>query len=271
MKVKVAGYAAECDTDYALKVEFRNQQIYRTQGFNQFTKTYAIHTACCDECDTCLAGDANEVSLLLAEAINVNGDDLMSAEIIARNAIVAATHGTSAAYAIGDVMTDADVKALITFNSTAATDADKVYTDLMLTTKEIGINKYCEINLLHFVPRGTFVIASLVEGFSCGTTVTTEQELAFEEGSGYDVGMKEWYAAGNQQNKPYRVSETTNTAIGVDSFADRAVKYDQFYIEDNFVSYMEGRPLPPHKPVAIGATQEIKLGMQTIIELKAIQ
>jgi hypothetical protein len=36
-------------------------------------------------------------------------------------------------------------------------------------------------------------------------------------------------------------------------------------------SYMEGRPLPPHKPVAIGATQEIKLGMQTIIELKVIQ
>src|SRR3989337_904872 len=42
--IEIADYKGECETDYAIKVELRNQQIYRTQGHNPFMKTYAFRT-----------------------------------------------------------------------------------------------------------------------------------------------------------------------------------------------------------------------------------
>ena len=54
MKVLLKDYVANCDTEYGVKLELRNQEIYRTQGYNQFTKTYTMKTSCCDGCEpTC--------------------------------------------------------------------------------------------------------------------------------------------------------------------------------------------------------------------------
>lgn len=45
MKVLLKDYVANCDTEYGVKLELRNQEIYRTQGYNQFTKTYSMKTS----------------------------------------------------------------------------------------------------------------------------------------------------------------------------------------------------------------------------------
>ena len=39
LKVVLKNYTADCETEYGIKLELRNQEIYRTQGYNQFTKT----------------------------------------------------------------------------------------------------------------------------------------------------------------------------------------------------------------------------------------
>ena len=70
----VGGYSAKCDTDYAVKVELRNSKIYRIQGFNQFTKTYAVRTGCCDDCvEGCDSYDANKLTLAMVATINADG------------------------------------------------------------------------------------------------------------------------------------------------------------------------------------------------------
>ena len=234
----IGGYKGECDTDYAVKIEFRNQQIYRTQGFNQFTKTFAFRTACCDDCDVCPSGDANEVSVKMLEAINADADGLLTAQIVARQDITSLDVDAVATVPMetedptaGTPLTAVDVQALIEFNEAQADETTKLFTDVEITSVPLAINKYCGVNLKYFHPRGTDVLVSMVEGFGCAGSFTVTQELAFEEGNGYDIAQKEFHAAGNQQNKPYAVSESTNTAIDFDSFADKNTKYDQFTLE----------------------------------------
>jgi len=44
MKVVLKDYTANCETEYGVKLEMRNQEIYRTQGYNQFTHTYMMYS-----------------------------------------------------------------------------------------------------------------------------------------------------------------------------------------------------------------------------------
>ena len=243
MILEVQDYLAECDTSYAVKLEFRNQQIYRTQGFNQYTKTYAIQTACCDSCETCYSADANEITTKMVAEINLDEENLVTAKAVARQAITIATHGTAANYADGDDITDADIAAITVFNALdTTTDAQKVYTNIVLTTNALAVNTFCSVNLLYFNPRQIWIFGSLVDGFTCASSVAVLQNLAFEEGSGYDVAQKEFHNAGNQQSEPYVVSDSTGVPIGFDSFADKTQKYDVFNIEYNLTSYMNNSP-----------------------------
>jgi hypothetical protein len=231
MVVVVGGYNGECETDYGLKIEFRNQQIYRTQGNVQFTKTYAFRTDCCDECAGCPSGDANEVTLKLLEAIAADVDGLLTSVPVARQAITAATHGTSVDYASGAVMTIADVEALKTFNDGEDDEANHVFSNVQITSVPQSINSYCTVNLLYFHPRQTILIPSLVDGFGCKGNITVTQDAAFEEGNGYDIAQKEFHASGNQQNLPYVLSDTTGVPRNIEVFAVKTEKYDQFILE----------------------------------------
>lgn len=230
MVAELVNYKADCDTDYAFKLEFRNQEIYRRQGYAQFSKTYAIRTSCCDNCADCPSGDANEITLLLLTEMNNDVHGLVTATAIARQPVTTATHGTSVDYAIGDVMTVADVEALIAFNA-GETDATlHVFSDIRMTTVPVAVNKFCDINLKYYAPRQTVIIPSLVEGFGCNGSVSITQEAAMEEGSGYDIRQKEYHAgAWNGRPGPYRASTATGLAQGgIEYFAEDKIKYDQF-------------------------------------------
>ena len=229
MIIELKDYKASCDSDYALKLEFRNQEIYRLQGTNQFTHTYAIKTDCCDKCETCGSGNCNEISKLMKAAINADKNGLVSAEVIATEEVTVATHGVSSDYSLGDVILDADVEILITFNEAQADDTTKVCTGLRMTSNPLKVNAFCSINLKYFKPRQTVMIASLTEGFDCNGTLTTTQEVTFEEGLGYDIQQKE-YVAGGWYGNPgvYRTSGTNHVAIGTEYFAEKNVAYDQF-------------------------------------------
>jgi len=145
MIIEISDYIGKCDTAYGIKLEFRNQVIYRRQGFNQFAKTYNIQTSCCGSCGCCPDGECNEVTKMFLEAINADGDDLVFAEAFAKAAISAETHGTSADYAEGDVVPIEDLDALMTFNSEQEDSSTKVCTGLRLTTKPLSVKNYCSI------------------------------------------------------------------------------------------------------------------------------
>jgi len=229
MIIELTDYKASCDSDYALQLEFRNQEIYRLQGTNQFTHTYAIRTDCCDTCETCGDGNCNEISKLMKEAINLDPDGLASAEVIATVALTALTHGTSVDYAVGDIISDADVDAIIAFNEDPANASVKVCSGLRITSNPLNINTFCSVNLKYFKPRQTFIIASLTEGFNCNGTLTVTQDLAFEQGLGYDIMQKEYIAGGWSGNPgPYRTSGVNHVAIGTEYFALQGETYDQF-------------------------------------------
>lgn len=242
MIVKVANYLAECETTYAIRVEFRNQQIYRTQGHNQFSKTYAIKTDCCDTCETCYSADANEVTLKMVAEINLDESNLITAKAVARQDVTIEDHGTSADIDAGEDISDADIAVLIAFNALETTaDEDKVYTDIVITASEQAINQFAgSVNLLYYNPRGTALIISVVDGFNCNSGVETIQELAFEEGNGYDLAQKEWHAGGVQYNQPYVLNDT-GVPYETPTYANKSEKYDQFVIEYDFTSQMNGK------------------------------
>lgn len=237
MKVKLGGYTADCETEYGIKLELRNQEIYRTQGYNQFTKTYSIVTGCCDGCTpTCPSGDANEITKLLKININNDPSGLIVARAIARQDVTTATHGTSVDINTGEVVSDADLEALMAFNAAQADVADFVYTDLEIETVTQALRTFGDLNLNYFYPRETVVIASKIEGFKCNGTLTTTQTAVFEEGNGYDIKQLEYVAKGFKES-PYRLSTLNGVAdpkvyntVATEKYDQIALTYDQFSI-----------------------------------------
>lgn len=228
MKFVLKDYTADCETEYGIKLEFRNSQIYRTQGFNQFTKTYSIVTSCCNGCEpTCPSGDANEITKMLKENVNNDPNKLLTVQAIARQALTTATHGVSANIAIGGVVSDADLAAVMAFNSNQTDPEDFVYTDLEFTTVTQAVNNFCSVNLNYFYPRGTVVLASKIAGFKCNGTTEVTQQIVFEEGKGYDINQMEYMANGWTES-PYRLSTLNGVARPTAYAADPKGNYDMF-------------------------------------------
>ena len=238
MQVDVTGYRAECDTEYGIRVEFRNSQISRIQGFNQFSKAYMVTTPCCNPCDTagCNSVDASVLTMLFVNAINSDVANLVTAAPIARQALTIATHGTSADYSAGDVMTEADVDAIIAFNLTA-TPGDEVYADLTLVSVPLSIGDWCQVNLGYHKLLETTLVVSLIAGFNCSGASTINTYPTFAEGTGANVMQKEYHASGWAGSGPYKLSEVTGTAKGnILYLTNKATNYDQTIVTSNFHS-----------------------------------
>lgn len=237
MKVTVGSFKAECDTEYGVRVEFRNAKINRIQGFNQFSKAYMVTTPCCDDCATgCGSLDANVLTQLFIASINADEANLVLAQAVARQALVAATHGTAADYAAGDVITDADVAALVNFNLTAL-DANKVFADFQLVSQPLAIGNYCSINLHYYKLLETVLIVSLIEGFGCSGATTVNQYPVFEEGSGINIQQKEYHASGWAGSGPYKLSQVTGMGYeNINYLSVKGTTYDQFIVQYNQTS-----------------------------------
>ncbi len=229
----VVDYAdAECDSDYTLKIEIRDQEIYRLQGHNQFTKTFSVRTDCC--VGTEVSQDANKLTKLLRDAINLDETGMFSADSVTRQAVTTATHGVAGNLAEGDVITDADIDDLIAYN--IANPSTPVYTDIRITFSSLDVQTFCSVNLKYFKPRQVFAIASVLEDFKClGAAVETQTAMAFEEGKGYDVKQKEYKSQSNVGG-PYVTSDVTGVARNIKYFADQEENYDQTIVEYEFAS-----------------------------------
>lgn len=237
MKVTVGNFKAECDTEYGVRVEFRNAKINRIQGYNQFSKAFMVKTPCCDDCaDGCGSLDANVLTQLFVANINADESGLVFAQAVARQALTTATHGTSVNYSAGDVMTDADVAQLIVFNSTAL-PAAMVYADFQLVSQPLNIGSFCQVNLHYYKLLETVLIVSLIEGFGCSGATTVNEYPVYAEGTGINIQQKEYHASGWAGSGPYKLSQVTGTAKGnIVYLADKNTNYDQIILEHNQTS-----------------------------------
>ena len=230
MKVLLKDYVANCDTEYGVKLELRNQEIYRTQGYNQFTKTYTMKTSCCDGCQpTCPSGDANEITRQLLISVLNDPSGLITARAVARQALTAATHGVSADIAKGGVVSNANLEAIMAFNATQTNTANFVYTDLEFETVPQTIQDFTSVSLNYMYPRQTVAILSKVTGFECTGAVEVTQTAVFEEGAGIDIKQLEYIAKGWTEG-PYRVSTVNSIAENRAFVTDATAKYDIFAI-----------------------------------------
>jgi len=237
MTVLVGGYKAQCDTEYGIRVEFRNSRISRIQGFNQFSKAYIVTSQCCDDCaEGCGSLDANFLTKQFVETIAADEAGLLLPTIVARQAVTTATHGTSVDYAEGEEMTVADVDALILFNKTAVAGTE-VYTDILLTSQPLSIGSFCQINLGYHKLLETTLIVSLINGFNCSGATTTSTYPVFAEGTGANVIQKEYHASGWAGSGPYKLSEVTGMAKGnIEYLGVKTTNYDQISVEYNLTS-----------------------------------
>lgn len=206
---EITDYTANCETDYTVRFEMRNMQVYMRQGYNQFSKAFSVRTACCGCNVDCPSGSAVELTKLLFHAMNKDADGLFKVEAITGPA--------------GTVITDIDA---------FAADVDNVDATpgLRITVNGLAVNNFTNVNTSYYNPRQTVIIPSLTGGFDCTGKITVTQQAVAEEGSGYDIKQKEYFAGGwNGRPGPYRVSPATGLAKeNFMYFTDASVKYDQF-------------------------------------------
>lgn len=313
--VEIGGFKAKCESDYALKIEFRSQQSYAAYGYNGLNKVFNYHTPCCNDvygCDTCAQqGDNADLAIGLANAINADPDAIVAATFFANRIQFTVGAGAAAAgnvtfkvgtenfsttVASGDSATTVAQKIAATINASTtsaylATSAGAVVTiypksstsnnastasltsdggtsvtmttissanvsvtdtdafraanpgaglAIRLTTSNgttIPFNG--NIPIKYYNAKETDIIVSLVDGFDCNGSVTTIQELQYEDGNGINLALDEYVAGGwNGKPGPYRTSAVTGLENGnYNSNVDRngtynviVSEYDQFSV-----------------------------------------
>jgi hypothetical protein len=232
----------ECDKEYSLKVEFKNQKIYRNQGYTQFEQSFHVKTPYCSDCIDCPQSDSNDLVLAFVKAINKNSKGFVVA---------------SAVDATGAVVTD--IQAYIDTNK--AVNTDKVTTNdkklkLRLTSVPVPKTITGDINLAYFSSRETTLIISQGIGFNGQAKIETIQGVAYELGAGYDLRQREYNQRG-WSGSPYRTSEVTGLQYGsFDYKADPKANYNTFVVE--------------HKNKATGGWLEYQNDIAVEIALPAI-
>lgn len=196
--VSIKGFSVNCEEDYGIKLEIRNQEAYRLNGYNQVVKNYVVNSGDCVPCATdCPDGDCLAVVDALIALIN------------------------------------ADPDGVVTASKAGSTVTDGVCTDgITLTVNPAAFKRFCDINLNYFFPHQTDVI---VTPLNISGTMTVDTDMVYEEGSGYDIKQLE-YEAGGWNGKPgiYRVSELNGTAReGFMYFADGSKKYDMVHLSSD--------------------------------------
>ena len=226
MIFKLKNYTADCETEYGIKFEIRNQEIYRTQGYNGFYETYTIKTSPCTGCEsTCPSGDSNEITKGLYNTIIADSKNFLKPRIVFRynpgpvTGVVADVNG---------YLTPNQVDTLIAYNKTISDSTKWATTDLIVETVPLAIRNWFTINLKYFFPRQTVAVVTKIAGLEGGNgEIETIQTAVFEEGSGYDVKQLEYEAAGQKQGK-YRLSELNGVAEEKNFYANVNTKYDIF-------------------------------------------
>ena len=249
-------FKTKCGEQYGIAIEFRNQQIYRTQGYVQFKVNYVVEGVCCDGCSTgCESGDDNLVAKKLVDAINNDPRGFVKAEMFntTTNAVVT------------------DYDAFVAANLVVNTDANltnDVKLGVRITSIPQKINKYMGIDTKYFHMRETFLVPSKLIGFECNGEFSVKQTAKVTQGLGYDIQYLEYLAGGwNGNPGPYRTYKVNGLAKPITYVAETntqygilALTYDQFSI-GGWLEYLNNEASIIAIPQADSVTRASLLGV----------
>ena len=256
MILEFKDFKTKCGEQYGIAIEFRNQQIYRTQGYVQFKVNYVVEGICCDGCSTgCESGDDNLVAKKLVDAINNDPRGFVKAEMFntTTNAVVT------------------DYDAFVAANLTVNTDsnlANDVKLGIRLTSIPQKINKFMGIDTKYFHMRETFLIPSKLIGFECNGKFSVKQTAKVTQGLGYDIQYLEYLAGGwNGNPGPYRTYKVNGLAKPITYVAETntqygilALTYDQFSV-GGWLEYLNNEASIIAIPQADSVTRASLLGV----------
>ena len=256
MILEFKNFKTKCGEQYGIAIEFRNQQIYRTQGYVQFKVNYVVEGICCDGCSTgCESGDDNLVAKKLVDAINNDPRGFVKAEMFntTTNAVVT------------------DYDAFVAANLTVNTDsnlANDVKLGIRLTSIPQKINKFMGIDTKYFHMRETFLVPSKLIGFECNGEFSVKQTAKVTQGLGYDIQYLEYLAGGwNGNPGPYRTYRVNGLAKPITYVAETntqygilALTYDQFSI-GGWLEYLNNEATVIAIPQADSVTRASLLGV----------
>ena len=258
MILEFKDFKTKCGEQYGIAIEFRNQQIYRTQGYVQFKVNYVVEGVCCDGCSTgceSSAGDDNHVAKKLVDAINNDPRGFVKAEMFntTTNAVVT------------------DYDAFVAANLVVNTDADPtndVKLGVRITSIPQKINKYMGIDTKYFHMRETFLVPSKLIGFECNGKFSVKQTAKVTQGLGYDIQYLEYLAGGwNGNPGPYRTYKVNGLAKPITYVAETntqygilALTYDQFSI-GGWLEYLNNEASIIAIPQADSITRASLLGV----------
>ena len=256
MILEFKDFKTKCGEQYGIAIEFRNQQIYRTQGYVQFKVNYVVEGVCCDGCSTgCESGDDNLVAKKLVDAINNDPRGFVKAEMFntTTNAVVT------------------NYDAFVAANLTVNTDSDPnndVKLGVRITSIPQKINKYMGIDTKYFHMRETFLVPSKLIGFECNGEFSVKQTAKVTQGLGYDIQYLEYLAGGwNGNPGPYRTYKVNGLAKPITYVAETntqygilALTYDQFSI-GGWLEYLNNEASIIAIPQADSVTRASLLGV----------
>ena len=256
MILEFKNFKTKCGEQYGIAIEFRNQQIYRTQGYVQFKVNYVVEGICCDGCSTgCESGDDNLVAKKLVDAINNDPRGFVKAEMFntTTNAVVT------------------DYDAFVAANLAVNTDsnpANDVKLGVRITSIPQKINKYMGIDTKYFHMRETFLVPSKLIGFECNGEFSVKQTAKVTQGLGYDIQYLEYLAGGwNGNPGPYRTYKVNGLAKPITYVAETntqygilALTYDQFSI-GGWLEYLNNEASIIAIPQADSVTRASLLGV----------
>ena len=224
----IDNYFAENGLEYAIKLEFRNMEIYTRQGTNQFTKTFTATTS-----EDTAVDPVHDVAWKLFEAMMIGADGLFTVNLL---------DPSDSDAVIADAIADkADYYTWSNLETTPGTrDHVGVIPTFKITPVDLAINAYLGINPTYKYPRTTVIIPSFPAGFNGDEVVTEATAPKAVQGIGYDIQQKEYKAGGfNGKPGPYR----TSTSLGfpyaelADAFhAVAGTSYIQIHIVNDFYS-----------------------------------
>ncbi len=219
--------------DYAIKLLVANQEAYANYGFNLPNKSFTARSG--KQVGTTGLADGNQLVIDLAAAINADDEKIFTTRFLdpTDNAVVSSAN-------------------LAAWLANVANDGETL--KLEITSSQMAIKTFANVNLKYNTPRGTDVFVSLV-GFDSDASVVTTQALVFQQGSGYDIQEME-YVAGGWNGNPgvYRASDTTYLQ-GVDRLAVANGTYDQTTIS--------------YENIGIGGNEQYGSSLQTVIAVPA--
>ena len=256
MILEFKDFKTKCGEQYGIAIEFRNQRIYRTQGYVQFKVNYVVEGVCCDGCSTgCQSGDDNLVAKKLVDAINNDPRGFVKAEMFntTTNAVVT------------------DYDAFVAANLAVNTDSDPandVKLGVRITSIPQKINKYMGIDTKYFHMRETFLVPSKLIGFECNGEFSVKQTAKVTQGLGYDIQYLEYLAGGwNGNPGPYRTYRVNGLAKPITYVAETnkqygilALTYDQFSV-GGWLEYLNNEASIIAIPQADSVTRASLLGV----------